>query len=33
TSKSSDHWAIAAVELKAAPVPSFTSITKDKLAY
>ncbi|TKJ43808.1 hypothetical protein CEE35_08325, partial [Candidatus Aerophobetes bacterium Ae_b3b] len=26
-------WAIAAVELKAAPVPSFTSITKDKLAY
>ncbi|GAH76829.1 unnamed protein product, partial [marine sediment metagenome] len=27
------YWAIACLELKAAPAPSFTSITEDKLAY
>jgi len=30
---SADHWAIACLELKAAPAPSFTSISPDKLAY
>jgi hypothetical protein len=28
-----DHWAIVCIELKASPAPTFTSITKDKLAY
>ena len=33
TSSSSDDWAIACIELKAAPAPSFTSIAADKTAY
>ena len=33
TSKSSDHWAIAAVELNASPAPTFTDIIPDPSYY
>lgn len=33
TSTTADDWAIAAIELKAAPAPSFSTITADKTAY